>query len=64
MSLAETAGSQVLEGLIQRRDQLDPSIYLGSGKAAELRAVVLTTCADTVICDDELSSRSWPGWRR
>src|SRR3981081_4447775 len=53
--LAETAGSQVLEGLIQRRDRPDPSTYIGSGKAAELREVVLATGADTVICDGELS---------
>ncbi|APT11995.1 MULTISPECIES: GTPase HflX [Mycobacterium avium complex (MAC)] len=54
-ALAETAGSQVLEGLIQRRDKPDPSTYIGSGKAAELRDVVLATGADTVICDGELS---------
>ena len=39
-ALAETAGSEVLEGLIQRRDKPDPSTYIGSGKAAELREVV------------------------
>src|SRR5438270_4225503 len=54
-ALAETAGSLVLEGLIQRRDRPDPSTYIGSGKAAELREVVLSTGADTVICDGELS---------
>ena len=54
-ALAETAGSLVLEGLIQRRDRPDPSTYIGSGKAAELREVVVATGADTVICDGELS---------
>jgi GTPase len=54
-ALAETAGSQVLEGLVQRRDKPDPSTYIGSGKAQELREVVLATGADTVICDGELS---------
>jgi GTP-binding protein HflX len=54
-ALAETAGSQVLEGLIQRRDKPDPSTYIGSGKARELREVVVATGADTVICDGELS---------
>ncbi|OBJ21119.1 GTPase HflX [Mycobacterium colombiense] len=54
-ALAETAGSEVLEGLIQRRDKPDPSTYIGSGKAQELREVVLSTGADTVICDGELS---------
>ena len=54
-ALAETAGSQVLEGLIQRRDKPDPSTYIGSGKAQELREIVVATGADTVICDGELS---------
>jgi GTP-binding protein HflX len=54
-ALAETAGSEVLEGLIQRRDKPDPSTYIGSGKVAELRQVVISTGADTVICDGELS---------
>ncbi|ULP38878.1 GTPase HflX [Mycolicibacterium rufum] len=54
-ALAETAGSEVLEGVIQRRDKPDPATYIGSGKAAELREVVLATGADTVICDGELS---------
>jgi len=54
-ALAETAGSQVLDGLIQRRDKPDASTYIGSGKARELREVVVATGADTVICDGELS---------
>ena len=54
-ALAETAGSEVLEGVIQRRDKPDPSTYIGSGKAVELREVVIATGADTVICDGELS---------
>src|SRR5215213_5799063 len=54
-ALAETAGSEVLEGMIQRRDKPDTSTYIGSGKAAELRDIVVATGADTVICDGELS---------
>jgi GTP-binding protein HflX len=54
-ALAETAGSQILEGLIQRRGRPDPSTYIGRGKVDELRGVVLATGADTVICDGELS---------
>ena len=54
-ALAETAGSNVLDALIQRRDKPDASTYIGSGKAQELREVVLATGADTVICDGELS---------
>ncbi|MGW4116491.1 GTPase HflX [Actinosynnema sp. NPDC004786] len=53
--LAETAGSLVLEGLVQRRDRPDPATYIGSGKVHELRDIVIATGADTVICDGELS---------
>ncbi|HEY8301980.1 MAG TPA: GTPase HflX [Jatrophihabitans sp.] len=53
--LAETAGSLVLDGLIQRRDKPDAATYIGSGKAKELRDIVLAEGADTVICDGELT---------
>jgi len=53
--LAETAGSVVLDGLIQRRDRPDPATYIGSGKAKELRDIVTSVAADTVICDGELT---------
>ncbi|GIH08596.1 GTPase HflX [Rhizocola hellebori] len=54
-ALAETAGSQVLEGLIQRRQQPDAATFIGRGKVDELRAAVESSGADTVICDGELS---------
>ncbi|MEU8077162.1 GTPase HflX [Catellatospora citrea] len=54
-ALAETAGSQVLEGLIQRRSQPDAATFIGRGKVDELKAAVESTGADTVICDGELS---------
>jgi len=54
-ALAETAGSQVLDGLLQRRQKPDPGTYLGSGKALELRDMVLASGADTVIVDTELA---------
>jgi len=53
--LAETAGSVVLDGLVQRRGRPDPATYIGVGKAAELAALVTATGADTVICDGELT---------
>ena len=53
--LAETAGAQVLEGLVQRRQRVDPATFIGSGKVAELLDVVVATAADTVICDGELT---------
>src|SRR5258707_13772869 len=54
-ALAETAGSEVLDGLIQRRSRPDPSTFIGRGKVDEVRAVVQSSGADTVICDGELS---------
>src|ERR1041384_228305 len=42
-ALAETAGSQVLEGLIQRRPQPDPATFIGRGKVDELGDVVVAT---------------------
>ncbi|GGW74975.1 GTPase HflX [Streptomyces xantholiticus] len=54
-ALAETAGALVLDGVIQRRDKPDPATYIGSGKAQELRDIVLESGADTVVCDGELS---------
>jgi GTP-binding protein HflX len=53
--LAETAGSEVLDALIQRRGRPDPATYVGSGKAKELAEIVAEAGADTVICDGELS---------
>jgi GTP-binding protein HflX len=54
-ALAETAGSEVLDALIQRRDKPDPATFIGSGKVTELKEIVRSTGADTVICDGELS---------
>ena len=54
-ALAETAGSKVLDALIQRRDKPDPATFIGSGKVSELKAIVKSTGADTVVCDGELS---------
>jgi len=54
-ALAETAGSQVMEALIQRRDKPDSATFIGSGKVKEVRDAVVATGADTVVCDGELS---------
>ena len=59
-ALAETAGSEVLDGVLQRRAHPDPATFLGKGKAAELADLVASHGADTVITDGELG----PGQRR
>ena len=64
-ALAETAGSEVLEGLIQRRDKPDPSTYIGSGKAAELREVVwppAPTPSSATASSARPSSTRWRRW--
>ncbi len=53
--LAETAGSEVLDALYQRRDSPDPATYIGRGKVEGLGEIVRATGADTVICDGELA---------
>src|SRR6478609_9123269 len=53
--LAETAGSIVLDAVVQRRSHPDGTTYIGSGKVIELLEIVEATGADTVICDGELT---------
>src|SRR5688572_1062692 len=54
-ALAETAGSEVLEAIYQRRQKPDPATFIGRGKVDGLREIVEHTGADTVICDGELA---------
>ena len=53
--LAETAGSEVLDAVYQRRQKPDPATYIGRGKVEGMREIVQATGADTVICDGELA---------
>ncbi|WP_104105488.1 GTPase HflX [Nocardioides sp. 616] len=53
--LAETAGSEVLDAIYQRRQRPDPATYIGRGKVDGLREIVAASGADTVICDGELA---------
>ncbi len=54
-ALAETAGSEVLEAIYQRRQKPDPATFIGRGKVEALKEIVEHTGADTVICDGELA---------
>jgi GTPase len=53
--LAETAGAEVLDAMVQRRARPDAGTFIGKGKAKELAGTVKALGADTVIMDDELS---------
>ncbi|WP_061960389.1 GTPase HflX [Demequina flava] len=54
-ALAETAGSQVLDGVLQRRPHPDPATYIGKGKAEEVKDIVKAVGADTVVVNDDLA---------
>ena len=54
-ALADTAGADEAERVLQRRDEPDPATFVGKGKAHELREISESVDADTVIFDDELS---------
>src|SRR6266545_3324853 len=53
--LAETAGAEVLETMLQRRARPDAGTFVGKGKARELAATVKALGADTVVMDEELT---------
>ena len=54
-ALCETAGAEVLDGLLQRKPHPDPATYMGRGKVEELAAIVRAEGADTVVADTELA---------
>ncbi|MBM7686101.1 GTPase HflX [Defluviitalea raffinosedens] len=53
--LASTAGAVTLDRVIQKRENIHPSAYLGKGKIEELKNRIIETGATGIICDDELS---------
>jgi GTP-binding protein HflX len=54
-ALCETAGAEVLNGVLQRKPHPDPATYLGRGKVQELADIVRAEGADTVVADTELA---------
>lgn len=53
--LAETAGAEVIEKVLQFRDRKDPAWLIGKGKAEEIAQLAEESEADLVIFDQELS---------
>jgi len=53
--LADTAGADPVESVLQRRDHPDPATYVGTGKVDELRSLADTLDIDVVVFDDELT---------
>ena len=54
-ALVETAGGEVAASVLQHRVSPDPRTFIGEGKAAEIKELVKTAEATTVIFDNDLS---------
>lgn len=57
VSLAETAGAEVVSSYRQKREKYDSKSLIGSGKLAEIKAIVDADAIDTVIVNDRLTPR-------
>lgn len=53
--LAETSGAKEVERIIQKRDKIDPTYFIGKGKAIEIEKICKDKNISLVIFDDELS---------
>src|SRR6202046_4445350 len=53
--LVDSAGADVVDRVVQRRDAPDPATFVGSGKAKEIAALSQSPDVDTVVFDDELT---------
>ena len=54
--LADTAGAETAEKILQNRPHPDPGTYVGTGKLNHLKQLVSEKNADVLIFDDELSA--------
>ena len=54
--LAVSAGIEVVDGLLVNRKRPDPALYIGSGKAEEIRQLIVGQKIDVVIFDHPISS--------
>jgi GTP-binding protein HflX len=55
--LTRTAGGEVVASEIQRRDDVDPALFVGRGKVTEIRERREELRYDLVICNEDLSPR-------
>jgi GTPase len=53
--LADTAGAEVIERVVQERDRMDPAFMIGRGKAEELAQLAKYQDVDVIIFDDDLN---------
>ncbi len=55
--LCRTAGAEVIGTDVQRREDVDPALFIGKGKVAELRSLRDELGYDALVCNDDLSPR-------
>ena len=55
--LTRTAGGEVVASETQRRDEIEPALFVGRGKVAEIRDRHQELRYDLVICNEDLSPR-------
>ena len=53
--LAETAGAEVVDIVVQERKRLDPAFFIGKGKVKEVKEIAQREEANLVIFDDDLT---------
>jgi GTP-binding protein HflX len=54
-ALADTAGADAVDQVVQQREAPDPATYVGKGKAKEVVRIASALGADMIIFDDELT---------
>jgi GTP-binding protein HflX len=53
--LTETAGGEVLETVIQERQKLNPTFFIGKGKTEQIKSLSQRLGANIIIFDDDLT---------
>lgn len=53
--LAETAGAEVVDIVVQERKKLDPAFFIGKGKVKEIKEIAQREEANLIIFDDDLT---------
>lgn len=53
--LVKTAGAEAVGRIIQKREAIHPTTYVGKGKIEEIRELMWELGATGIVCDDELS---------
>ncbi|NQU68777.1 MAG: GTPase HflX [Candidatus Marinimicrobia bacterium] len=53
--LADTAGAEVVDSIVQRRKEVDPATYIGSGKVKEIVNQAVELSCTLIIFNDEIT---------